>query len=216
MTADDIKATADNRKATDILLNIESHTNEILAYIRNLDLKYNILLDKVNKITNMPTASVVEEFPEFKQTSIKEEKPLRSGLVQLPKGNPSPFQPAPDLKAKLQAAMKEAAEQNNKQVSTQIPTSTRVIPTYQKVAYEDGKAVYMAGVEIYGSDGVLIKKSTTDQVGKWKEALLPGEYLIKVNKSGNNKRPQVNMEYKINIPIAQTAPLDLGTKTVEM
>jgi hypothetical protein len=124
----------ETRKATDILQEVETDIKEILAYVRNLDLKYNILLDKVNKLSapqtinlnssnnsNFNNTSVTSnaEFPEYKPQIIQQPKVEQSRIeqlkVELPQGKKSPFEQPSDLKSKIQLAMKNAKLANQTQ-----------------------------------------------------------------------------------------------------
>lgn len=204
----------EEKKVTEIIQEIKIEVAEILAYIRNMDLKYTLILDRLNKLTSSPITP---------SNSVK----LESPEIIFPEHNPVVKS---NLKSKLQSALEQA--QRDQEDEDQIIVATqqdgkrrnlrqhaenqnRQIPTHQRIVYSDNKPVYMANVEII--DVVtqnLVKQTKTNQTGKWLAPLVPGEYQIKVSKGSNSLKSKVELDYRVTIP-NQDSTVDLGTKTVE-
>lgn len=204
----------EEKKITEVIQEIKIEVTEILAYIRNMDLKYTLILDRLNKLTSSPVIS---------SNSVK----LESPEIIFPEHNPVVKS---DLKSKLQLALEQA--QQNQEDEDQITVATqqdgkrrnlrqhaenqnRQIPTHQRIVYADGKPVYMANVEIIEVPTQnLVKQTKTNQTGKWLAPLVPGEYQIKISKGSNSLKSKVELDYRVTIP-NQDSTVDLGTKTVE-
>jgi len=204
---------ADERKATDVLLEIESKVNETIAIVRNTDLKIAIILDKLNKqlLIKQPNDTSNISFPTYQPTTT------------------SPFDAAPDLKAKLQFALEEA--QRDEQLASKPTVDThqegkrrnlrfhgdvqsRQIPVQQRILYADGKNVYMANVDILDIENKLVKQTKTNQVGKWLASLSPGDYQVNVFKAGTQLKPKVELSYRVTIP-NQDSTVELETRKVQ-
>lgn len=201
------------RKATDVLIDVETKVNELLAYVKNIDLKMAILLDKLNSFTaETPKKQVHVETPDV------EFPPYQPSA-------PSPFTSTPDMKRKLQMALEQAQESElADEITAEVKQSgkrrnlrfhgesqSRQIPVQQRIVYSDGKNVYMANVEIFDSNNKLVNKTTTDQVGKWKIPLPPGKYTISVSKAGTPLKPKVELRYEETVP-EQDSTVELETR----
>lgn len=213
---------AEEKKATEVIQEIKAEVGEILAYIRNMDLKYTLLLDRLNKLTsNKPqpqppaikvTAEEEVTFPEYKPAA---KKPV--------------FEQDPNLKSKIQLALEQAQKEQDESDQPVAETyqegkrrnlrqhsenQVRQIPTQQRICFADGKPAFNASVDIFDTQQNLVKQTKTNQVGKWLAALSPGEYLVKVMKGSSPLKPKVELSYSVVIP-NQDSTVDLGTKTVD-
>lgn len=203
----------DERKATEVILTMENLLKEILGHIKNIDLKYSLLIKKIEKIDmKQPLPEVEVVFPDYQPTQQAASK----------------FGSNSDLKSKIQLALEEAqrdteqsdqltveTHQNGKRRNLRVQGDSQIrqIPVQQRITYEDGKNIYMASVEISDIDGNLVKKTNTNQVGKWQVPLSPGDYEVNVTKAGTAIKPKVELCYKINIP-NQDSTVELETRKV--
>lgn len=211
----------EEKKVTEVIQEIKIEVTEILAHVRNIDLKYTLVLDRLNKLVSAAPKSSVPVTP----TAIK--LIPESPEIIFPEYQPNKTS---DLKSKLQSALEQA--QQDQEVEDQITVATqqdgkrrnlrqhsenqiRQIPVHQRIIYPDGKPVYMANVEIFeATTQNVVKQTKTNQVGKWLASLSPGEYQIKIFKGGNSLKGKVELNYRVTIP-NQDSTVDLGTKTVE-
>lgn len=209
----------EEKKITEIIQEIKSEVTEVLAYIKNINFKYDLILDRLNKLVAGATSkSIAPSIPTEVETS----------ELIFPEYQ-SPFENTSNLKSKIQLALEQAQKDQEleDQVSKEIhqdgkrrnlrqhaESQMRQIPTQQRIIYPDQKPVYMANVEIFDINSKLVKQTKTNQVGKWLASLASGEYQIKISKAGGPLKPKVEMEYRILIP-NQDSAVDLGTKTTE-
>lgn len=192
-------------KATELLQELDSKVSEILAYVKNIDFKYNLILDKLNK----PISFVEVE----KKEKVALIDPLDSVSFVEHKSK-SLFEEPKDLKSKIAAALSAASAATDSNKSENINTkSNKKISVQQRIVYPDNKNVFMASVEILDLNGNIIEKLKTNNVGKWIVTLTSGEYQVKINKTSTNNKPEINMIYNITVPDQNTI-LDLGNKIV--
>lgn len=216
---------AEEKTVTEVIQEIKNEVDEILAYVRNMDLKYTLILDRLNKLTSSATPPIVAPVAPKLPT-------VDAAEITFPEYQP-PAKPttsqSTNLKSKLQLALEQAEkdEQDSEQLSVEThqdgkrrnlrqhaETQTRQIPAQQRIAYSDGKPVFMASVEILDANQNTVKQTKTNQVGKWLAPLMPGEYTVKVSKGSSALKPKVELSYRVTIP-NQDSAVDLGTKTVE-
>lgn len=209
-----------DRKATDIILELEDKLDQALSMLKNLEFKMSILLNQRQPSPPQPSPPQASAPQNIAHVDSKSSIGPKQE-VALVASKPSVFQSAPDLKSKLQKALLEAKQdsknpvssssddevfefKNADQVSNSKENLSKKIPVQQRIVYPDGKNVYMANVEIYSVDGSLVKKTNTNQVGKWMMLLASGRYKIKVTKSGSGQKPKIDIEYDISVPVTET------------
>lgn len=215
----------EEKKVTEVIQEIKSEVSEILNHIKNMDFKYTLLLDRLNKlITSQTVPSKI-----LPQQSISVDNAEMIFPEYHPPAQKSPFEQTTNLKSKIQLALEQAQKEQDESEQLSVEkhqdgkrrnlrqhaeTQIRQIPTQQRITYSDGKPVFMAGVEIYDVNQNLVKQTKTNQVGKWLAPLAPGEYLVKINKGSGPLKPKVELSYRVAIP-NQDSTVDLGTKMVE-
>ena len=189
------------RKASDILLDLERKLDQLLGFVKTIDLNQKIILNHINKQgLSVPPPSTMEE-----NTSSKP--------------NPMTF-PQVQSKSKLALALeqadKEEEEENQLTVESnpQIPkrnarfnaeASAKKIPVQQRILYTDGTNVCLAQFRITDSGNNVVKEGRTNQAGKWLAALLPGEYTVNITKSSNSLKPKVELAYQVSISNSETS-----------
>lgn len=63
------------------------------------------------------------------------------------------------------------------------------------------KPLLMANVEIFNENGVLVKKTKTNQTGRWIAGLPPGNYSVHINKRKSAHNPDVEFREDIKVEI---------------
>ncbi len=215
----------EEKKITEVIQEIKMEVDEVLAYIRNMDLKYTLILDRLNRLTSPINNTLSNSVKSQSSKEFSKESPE----IIFPEHSPV-IKSDSSLKSKLQSALEQA--QQDQEAEDQITVATqqdgkrrnlrqhsenqnRQIPTHQRIVYPDGKPVYMANVEIIDLiTQNLVKQTKTNQTGKWLASLVPGEYQVKISKGSNSLKSKVELDYRVTIP-NQDSTVDLGTKMVE-
>lgn len=206
----------EEKKVTEVIQEIKNEVDEILSYIKNMDFKYTLILDRLNRLIEKETSGKLPTV-EASEIVFPEYQPVLAS------------QPSPNLKSKLQLALEQAQKDQDEEDQIGLATQqdgkrrtlrqhaenqNRQIPTQQRIIYKDGKAIYMANVEVFDANQKLVKQVKTNQAGKWLAPLAPGEYQIKISKGANALKQKVEVSYMVTIP-NQDSTVDLGTKVVE-
>jgi hypothetical protein len=167
------------RKATDVLLSIETDVKKILAHVQNQDLLAKTLNNKISQL----------------------EKRLENQPVTKPVPASVPIQKQmPGLKPGIQ--LKETGPNKNqlvKSIGTNPEQLHKSVPVQQMVLFPNGTGVAMAHVEIF-SGSSLVKNLKTNTVGKWTNALSPGPYTIHVFKKATNTSQAIESTKDIEVP----------------
>jgi len=184
------------RKASEILLDIESKLDEVLGHLRNNDSLLKNLANRISKLEK-PTASIAPP------------KPVQSQMPGIKSGvNLGNAQFVPAVKEEeyefLQATEDDLPKGKRRDLRyVQSPAGNTTVQ--QKVCFSNGQAVPSAKVEIFtmspGSNSlVLMDNKKTNTAGKWFGALPPGNYIVKVFKKGSAGIPTVSAEMNIVVP----------------
>ena len=198
-----------DRKATDILLDIEKKIDLILGYQKTNDLNQKLLLDRLNKVV-----------AGLEQVRL----PVKNPIVN----NPSSFVPPitkPLMAKPIQVGVEDFDEQGRQQIEVELQPKTgrrdirvptqpgKKVAVQQKISYPDGRSVILATVEIADMSQNIVKKTRTNSAGKWNATLDPGKYIIHVSKSATTEKPVVEQRYEVEIPISDS-PLELESPKV--
>jgi len=172
------------RKATDILLDLESKIDRLLLHIANMDNNYKIIISRLDQIKN------------------------NSVLPSL-SGNVSNFsEKLPKLNDVLNKKSTEEIPEFINVSSEEAPVKHNKIRVSQVVKYAKSKNikqnnVVLASVKIYDSKGkeggTIVGENRTDQNGRWKIDLSPGEYFVHIVKPASSQKPQIDSYFAINI-----------------
>lgn len=209
-------------KASDILLELQKDIQDILAYVKNIDFKYSVVLDKLSRLEASSVAA-----PPSPASFVAPKRPSQP-VVQQPltpqiQKSESNFSTPPGLKEKLQAALARAADERKelapkeveKPIQQATPNTSKQVPVQERITYADGKPVYLAQVDIFDQKGNSIKQLKTNQSGKWMTPLPPGDYKVRVTKAKNSVRMEVDNTYYILVPDNDKV-FDMGNRTVEI
>lgn len=207
------------RKATDVLLDLEIKVDTILTHLKNQENLMKVIANRLgvfnksnevkqpsikDSVENLPTKPIIPGLkPGIVMTSArlgkKEDVPtITSQNTERDEVEAGDFiEVETNPKGKRRTARYAENESTSKKTAVQ-----------QKITYADGKNVCLASVEIYDLNNNLIKQAKTNAMGKWMAALDPAEYIIKINKHGVANKPNINLEFQITIPNSDR-PLEL-------
>lgn len=172
------------RKATDVLLDIEADVKKILAHTQNQDFLAKTLADRLSALEKkLTTASPVV-------------KP--------------PVAPAPKTLPGLKPGVQISPNKNQlvKTLEAAQPHAHKSVPVQQVVLYPEGGGIPMAAIEIFSED-TLVKTLKTNAVGKWTNALPPGNYTVHAFKKATNTNKAVEVTMDIEVP-ESSEPVQLG------
>jgi hypothetical protein len=196
------------RKASDILLSIESKMNSLIKAMSVYDLNVKLILSRVNVVyayieqlkaeaelppdQDAPIAVLAEAAI---QLSTEPSKDRRMGRVGVPVQIPQVQQerPIPQTQQPVQVP------QSDKKANT--PTSPdRKVPVVQQLKYNNGGDVFMAEVSIANQDNELVHKTKTNAIGKWQAHLKPGKYYVSVVKTDTTTKKKIEALQELIIP----------------
>lgn len=171
---------------------MEGDIKKILSHLQNQDL---LLKTLANKLSDMKKTSILPPAP----------------IQPQPAPTPDPQAPKPTipgLKPGVQIIKSEDGKTQLAKSMTGNAKGEKPVPVQQTVLYQNGAPISMARVEIYSGE-TLIKNIKTNNLGKWTNALAPGEYLIHITKKAGNTNPR-NIDYTGKITItASKEPIQL-------
>lgn len=223
------------RSATDILLSLETKTDQLMHLHRSLDLNIKILSNKLNQmitaITQIPPEGEPEQdvfaqgenlYPPPAQVHYDPTPPLETETVPVgfrrvsrpetytdPADRGKKNTPTPSLPQPQHFAAKEG-------MSTTIhqPSSANRIPVMQRIVDKHGKAIFMAEVEITNLGSNIVEaKTRTNGVGKWQASLNPGQYKITLRKQQSQNKEK--LEVIQNITVDNSTPNELQVMIIK-
>lgn len=210
---------SNKRKATDVLLQMESSINTLLGYVRNQDHMIKMLLQKISLLEKQITVNFDKPAPAPSQPQAKPLMPgLKSGVILGQSGLKHV-----EVEAKSEEELEfpvvevpapQGKRRSGRYVSEPNVNSNKPIPVQQSVVYPDGKNVCLANVEIFQEDK-LVKKTRTNASGKWITSLEPGVYTVCVFKQSVANKPEVNLSFEIDVHPSD-GPIELPKQQVEL
>jgi hypothetical protein len=107
---------------------------------------------------------------------------------------------------------------SNKTSADKMAAPTEIIntkiPVEQRVVDKNGKSVYLAEIEVMDAKNLVVAKSKTNAVGKWKASLPIGKYSVVVKKHSNSLKDQIHINQEINID-GRSLPQEIETLIVK-
>jgi hypothetical protein len=224
------------RKASDILLELESKIDALLGIVRTQDLNLKLISNKINdfmannsksavpniKISTVDTAQTPPVFkqqitPSEKQIPISSEERLL--LDEDPKGfrrtsRPETFdkddtflnKPEKPVEHKVPKIIVPTHDVTEPKESI---TSGNVIPVVQRVVDKNGKSVFLADVEIINLEtNQVIHKVRTNGAGKWMSSLNVGNYRTIIRKREPLTKEKLEIIQDIQVD-GTSSPLEL-------
>jgi hypothetical protein len=229
---------SDDRKATDVLLDLEKKLDDMLRFQRNMDNNMKILLSQVNMFMNKAKSNTVKEsvvensnntnseFSGIINSQNFDNRPKTNKFVQMAAAqgieiddakstqqrivthNTSPEYSGDEL---LEASPRKVSPRGSRGPKTTSNKST----VSQELKKADGQPLFLASVEILNEDGSVEKQTRTNPKGKWMAALSPGNYTVRVIKffAPDSGYKPIDTSYQIQVSQAD-APLELNPLTV--
>jgi len=209
------------RKASDVLLDLESKVNILLNIVKSQELNIKILSNKLSLMidnqskgnVNQPQRDVnfippsmfdsknpIE--PSFDQISEEKFEIDKSPIGFRRTSRPESFvttpvqktTPIPPSKGPMSAKDAEVVvpniQQNKKAPIIPVDnTFVDVIPVIQRVVDSNGKAIFLANVEILDlSNGNTFAKIKTNAIGKWMSSMPVGNYKVFIKRKLANSQ----------------------------
>lgn len=198
----------DERKATDILLDLESKVDSLLAYYKVIDFNLKMILTKLqmqkiesNQNIELPKVSenvgTVEAF--IPETKGKKAKTIKS-TVPPPTQPPIPSAATPAISS-VSAPPEEVFPEQDEGLKKAVVKSGKKVAVQQKIMYPNGKNMILAEIKITTSSGELIKTTRTDSSGKWKAVLVPGQYIVNIASRILQDQPKIEKSYAFEVPV---------------
>lgn len=171
------------RKATDILLDLEEKLDKLLSYVVNMDNNYKIILSRIDN--------------------------LKSSTVSV--ASSSNNRPPAETKPALEPVKNETEEELDNFIdvsNSSIPSKVLKVKVSQVVKYPKSKGlkqnnVVLASVKIYDFNGReggnIVGENRTDQNGRWKIDLSPGKYFVHILKPASTQKPQIDHYFPISV-----------------
>jgi hypothetical protein len=217
-----------NRKATDVLLSIESKLEALLNHHKSQDLNLKILSNKFN--------SLVENIPkiisEIKEKSVVHATPKitveavdtysGSGLIKTnsqfnleqtfePSGakkfsRPDIIEVRDDFREHSPQQLNNAPTKDRSEGSKpkeinliSNPENAPIVQVSQRIVDKNQKSVFLAEVEVKSLDGEVIHRTRTNSVGKWSGTLKSGKYRVSVSKKESSMKQKVDVSQDIEL-----------------
>jgi hypothetical protein len=237
------------RKATDVLLDLESKIENLIHIIRSQDLNIKLLSNKLNLIieqldkkqeqNNKITVEAVVDTTSPAYHSEEQEKniPVLSDFNMSVDNNPQGFRRTSrpetyagdnsylakdekifpiqmpkiqNIEPEIRVNIPESEDSNPKQNNNISPNG---IPVLQRVVDRNGKSVFLADVEIIGSDGNFVSKTRTNGTGKWMASLPSGSYKIIIRKRESLTKEKLESTQSITVD-GTKSPFELQTMII--
>lgn len=230
----------ETRKASEILLELESKIDIILNFIRTHDLNMKILSNKINMlmekdkriesiqplkveaidhtlsqneiITPQDLSLSIEDKPKgFRRTSRPETYSGDNSYLRREPSNPQTAQKFPDVEIKV--------PKENVVQFTEVPApamnkninSQSNVSVIQRIVDKNGKSIFLADVEILEFESKnSFFKTRTNGTGKWMASLPIGKYRILINKRESLSKQKLEVTQDINID-GSSSKLELQT-----
>ncbi len=191
------------RKATDVLISIESKLEALLNYHKSQDLNLKILSNKLNSLT--------EALPKALE-NIKEKPPSPKFIVEMA-DSPHVEKISSEKNLQIETSptgirrtSRDFQEDNFTDYDQKVETKKiapiadgKIVQVTQRVVDKNQKSIFLADVEIKNVNGEVVQKIKTNSVGKWSTNLEPGQYRVNVYKRENASRQKINISQDISV-----------------
>lgn len=191
----------EQRKATDILLDLEYKVDNLIKVISVYDLNTKLILDRVNKILNILEKS--------QNNSIN--KPIDNSIIkpvdiEIPKNEATVFVPSQQkIKVNDTPVVRVQRQTNDKFSEFSKPQDmNKKTPIMQLVKDSNGKVILMADIQIFDEKNELVAKAKTNATGKWQAHLKPGNYNVNIIKTDAASKREYRINNKIFVENSDT------------
>lgn len=229
-----------DRKATDILLDIESSLNNLTKILTNQNFTSSLLINKLNvlieRLSNnrdiIEPQQMISQTPyiESEQDNHKIVYPSDQPLIEnSPQhirrtSRPDVYNRDPEKSDNTQMLTRPPEKQSDVQEIVFNPTvkveskkdsqpQSRVggISVFQRVVDKNGKSIFLANVEFF-KDNEFVHKTRTNGAGKWMASLSAGKYKVVISRMDSSRNV---VEYSQNIEVdGSVSPYELNSLTI--
>lgn len=183
---------AEERKATDILLEIERQVGVLNAKVNVVDTNNKLVLDRLNRLLQYVEGAQKED------GQLNQEVSDRTPVQSLPPEQV--IQIAESPRGQQRGGRQEVAP-----ISVQSTSSDKKVPVLQRITDHNGKDIFMADITITdSSSGEVVHKTKTNALGKWQAHLKPGPYRIDMAKVDAASRAKVEAHQEITVSESNT------------
>ena len=207
----------ETRKASDILLDLESKIDVLLGIVRIQELNIKILSNKINDLINQNGITKLEVKQPSVEAVYNNQNKLTEKQIPIAAEFNLEVEKSPNGFRRTSRPETFDHEQNQEKVSAKkiLPKSEIVVPKKQNLNQENttnnidenntskiqvtqrvvdktNKSVFLAEVEIINIEtGIVISKTRTNGAGKWAASLPLGKYKIVLNKNMSKEKIEV-------------------------
>lgn len=208
----------ENRKATDVIIELEAKVNLLVALLKSQDANIKILSNKLNAVMALlekeqkkPYIEQADRLPKMNNSfvPINEEVAVkvdsapagarRGGRIEssVPDNNVFVMQ---DLTAKPTPEIIIPKQEEKTVQSASSERKVNTISVHQRVVNDSNKSVFLAEVTILSlKDNTQVYSGKTNANGKWASNLEVGDYKIVISKRDNVSKEKKIFDQKIKI-----------------
>jgi hypothetical protein len=214
---------AEQRKASDILLDLETEVKSLKSIVNLQDLLLKKILGSCNKMNSVLESLVSgqELTPEQKEAVTEQLQHTTIEPIAISPGFPIEVErdfkgqrritrgpEVPSTKASnADIEFKDYMAQRKKvtpidlgpKTTEQAVKSEKKVPVTQRVQDNNKKDLFMAEINLISNEGHVLK-TKTNAMGKWQAQLPPGKYLVKVSKMDTALQKKLEAEQDIVVP----------------
>jgi hypothetical protein len=212
----------EERKATDVLLSIESKLEALLNHHRTQELNLKILSNKFNSlIDNIPKYLAENKFniaqPQIK-IEVADVSPIPTkgkSLNLLTDSDPIGFRrtsrpetfedknkQSDSRESSIQKVVQNFEHANQKENIPHIPPKLNegaISQITQRIIDKNQKSIFLAEVEIKSPEGSIVHKTRTNSVGKWNATLPVGKYRVSISKRETSNKQKLEIFQDIEV-----------------
>jgi hypothetical protein len=206
------------RKASDILLSLESKVNDLVKTVAVYDFNTKLILDRVNKMyayISILQNEMAEDNATQNQTTNKEIVQSSTEHLMTVEENPKGQKRTSRVETytKPQVPFVNQIDPTINQphgIQTERPTKQtkpdgdRKVPVIQRITDQTGKDLFMAEVMILDANKELVSKTKTNAAGKWQAYLKPGLYSVNIVKTDTATKAKLEAMQDITVSNSDT------------
>jgi hypothetical protein len=187
----------EERKATEVLIDIESEVKKLSQTMSSLMLAQTLSLDKLNRVYNYISGL---------ERELEEEKKLQLGQAQQASANipiQSPTNPPIEMETDPKGVRRTSRQPEAPPADAPMAASQpgeKKIPVIQRVTDHSGKDLFMADVRVMNEGKEIVAKVKTNSVGKWQALMAPGKYDVHILKTDTATKTKIEAMQTITVP----------------
>jgi hypothetical protein len=171
----------EEKKASEVLGEIQAQVTEILLTVKNIQFLYQVLLNRVNELPAKLNASP--------QLTSKTEKILEVAVE------------APPVAKAPEAKVEKITKQNKERLVRQKVLYPESVKDARREVVLATVRLYREDIKSHNKDEVLLANNIrTDMKGYWNHKLAPGTYYLHIVKKPQANKPMIDYYHQIQIP----------------